>query len=292
MDIYRDIMYNSAHALDLYVPKKRNSTVVIFVHGGAWLMGDKSRTEPQCKLLAHHGYTVVSCNYTLCGMHVIARAMLFWCSILGVIVLLLNRTRLVYIVGYLCLCIFGWIFYVIETASPQHITDVELVLDWIKDNLHAFADHSKRILIGHSAGAHLACLLASKRYMDVHGVVAISGVYSLSRLNDVTGGDWLLDSAFGPLDDFSKYSPVVNVHQHCPPHLLINAKIDVTLQRHAWDMTLSLKEHGVFVQAMTVPGDHLSVMRKWEEPTNQVVSTILRFITEVANLEVANLSAP
>lgn len=57
------------HRLDLYLPQgKRSFPVVVFVHGGAWLMGDKSFYGHGSELGHHyasHGIGVVMPNYRL-----------------------------------------------------------------------------------------------------------------------------------------------------------------------------------------------------------------------------------
>ena len=72
---YRDIEYPSAHgdpsvrgdnALDLYLPKDEigdKLPVIIWVHGGAFVGGDKSDARFYCTTLANDGYAVISMNY-------------------------------------------------------------------------------------------------------------------------------------------------------------------------------------------------------------------------------------
>src|SRR6185503_10655965 len=56
--------------LDVYIPKSAEQAntalpVVVWTHGGAWVSGSKTDDGPYFKLIAAHGYTVVSVNYTL-----------------------------------------------------------------------------------------------------------------------------------------------------------------------------------------------------------------------------------
>ena len=62
-----DISYASASdrdALDLYLPAASRPPVVIWVHGGAFMMGDKAEPQSLDALLAA-GFAVVSVNYRL-----------------------------------------------------------------------------------------------------------------------------------------------------------------------------------------------------------------------------------
>lgn len=67
----RDVAYgpDPAHRLDVYLPREpRGAPVIFFVHGGAWMRGDKATTEVTANKVAHwvpKGYIVVSTNYRL-----------------------------------------------------------------------------------------------------------------------------------------------------------------------------------------------------------------------------------
>ena len=53
--------------LDVFYPS--NSTgplpTVVWVHGGAWVSGDKDEVDPYAKIVASYGYTVVTVNYSI-----------------------------------------------------------------------------------------------------------------------------------------------------------------------------------------------------------------------------------
>ncbi len=53
--------------LDLYIPTKSYPLIplVVFIHGGAWLQGDKSEAKDIGLLLAQNGFAVASLNYRL-----------------------------------------------------------------------------------------------------------------------------------------------------------------------------------------------------------------------------------
>lgn len=64
---FNDKINNEYHTLDIYYPIEIDSalTTIVWIHGGGWLGGDKSELSNYCKILASHGYTVVSMNYSL-----------------------------------------------------------------------------------------------------------------------------------------------------------------------------------------------------------------------------------
>jgi len=71
--VYQNIVYLDApdadpklNALDIYVPAgATNAPVLIFVHGGAWTLGDKSGVGSKPEAFNAAGYVFVSVNYRL-----------------------------------------------------------------------------------------------------------------------------------------------------------------------------------------------------------------------------------
>jgi acetyl esterase/lipase len=66
----KDIAYSEVGGnrsrLDVYAPREgKNHPVVIWVHGGAWQIGDKSLVQAKPKAFNEHGYVLVSVNYRL-----------------------------------------------------------------------------------------------------------------------------------------------------------------------------------------------------------------------------------
>ncbi|GAB6170237.1 alpha/beta hydrolase [Clostridium carnis] len=72
---YKDIVYkntnNSKLTLDIYSSKKENkngSPVIIYVHGGSWIYGDKGiprSFNPIIKSFCENGFTIISVSYEL-----------------------------------------------------------------------------------------------------------------------------------------------------------------------------------------------------------------------------------
>lgn len=71
VDVTYDLEYPSDYKknqYDLYLPRKKDEKVkplIFWVHGGAFVAGDKDETEIYCTLLAAQGYPVISMNYQL-----------------------------------------------------------------------------------------------------------------------------------------------------------------------------------------------------------------------------------
>ena len=67
-DIFYDEKHVPAHRLDVYRPRGRNGEilpVIVNVHGGGLLMGNKEFNRPFCASLCEAGYLVFSMEYRL-----------------------------------------------------------------------------------------------------------------------------------------------------------------------------------------------------------------------------------
>lgn len=70
-NIYKDIRYNENEEClyDLYLPQRKfyytNYPLILFIHGGSFIGGDKSEGEEWCKFYAAKGCITASVNYTL-----------------------------------------------------------------------------------------------------------------------------------------------------------------------------------------------------------------------------------
>jgi|GEM_PF-346245 len=127
------------HSLDIYMPAVTNPCegvpVVIWVHGGAWMIGDKSNLDSQIKATHFNtmGYAFVSVNYRLSP------------EVRDESQLDPNRVKF-----------------------PDHPNDVGAAVAWVHKNIKDQGGNPDKIaLLGHSAGAHLAALVAmDQRYIE------------------------------------------------------------------------------------------------------------------------------
>ncbi len=67
--IYRTDLGNAAPALDIYTNRTlENAPVMVYVHGGAWVAGDKARVFAKPRHFIKNGFVFVSVNYRLVPM--------------------------------------------------------------------------------------------------------------------------------------------------------------------------------------------------------------------------------
>ena len=130
-----------------------------------------------------------------------------------------------------------------EATYEQMADEVAAAVAWTLE--HAAEHHGdpgRIYLAGHSAGAHLAALVATDpRWLEPYGhaadelagVIGISGVYDLALMADYTrsqsGSDELLVGVSGGWRNYAAASPVRYARADLPPMLLIHGSEDTTV---------------------------------------------------------------
>ncbi len=119
------------------------------------------------------------------------------------------------------------------TIFPGFIDDAAMAVRWARDHAAAYgADPSSLFLMGHSAGAHMAALLATDdQYLsaqgmhkqDIAGFIGLAGPYDFLPLRDAT-----LKQIF-PQADRADSQPINFVSGDEPPMLLAVGKADTTV---------------------------------------------------------------
>src|SRR5580658_4872491 len=116
----------------------------------------------------------------------------------------------------------------------------------------------RRYLMGHSAGAHLAALVAlDARYFAaaggapprIAGVIGLSGPYDFLPLNEADVQDM-----FGPPQNYPQSQPINFVRPDAPPMLLIHGSKDETVApKNSVNLAASLRAVGVPVTLKLYP---------------------------------------
>jgi acetyl esterase/lipase len=252
------------HRLDLFVPKgKKDFPVVVLVHGGAWMYGDKSVMglySAVGRFLAENGVGAVLPNYRLSP----------------------------------------WV------KHPEHVKDVARAFAWTHKHLPEYGGDPEQLFVGgHSAGGHLAALLATdETYLKaeglsrkaVRGVIPISGVYRIPDklkldLGQLGGNPGLkVELGFNPFDlVFGKdpkvrmnASPCCHVCADLPPFLIVFAENDLPLlPEMAEEFTLLLQESKCDVELMKVKDRrHSDVMFNATSSDDPVGKAMLDFVAK------------
>lgn len=227
----KDLVYNSAkdadpvrHKLDFYVPNgAKDYPVMMFVHGGSWKSGNKDLYPALGETFAKQGIGVAVINYRLS-----------------------NGKGAV--------------------KHPDHIHDVAKAFAWVKDNAGKYGGSKEKLFIsGHSAGGHLVALLATdESYLkaekcsikDIHGVMAISGVYTISSILPMFHDPFSKDA-----DVCKAASPMTHVKEKHPPFLIAYGTRDFPLMDvMASEFSKKLGDCKCESKLMKVDRDHISIV--------------------------------
>ena len=118
---------------------------------------------------------------------------------------------------------------------PVFLEDGARAVAWTKREITRFGgDPSRIFLMGHSAGAHIAAMLAydeefltrqGLRRADVRGVIGLAGPYDFLPLTDAD-----LQGVFSAAASLEATQPITYVHGGEPPSLLITGDADTTVK--------------------------------------------------------------
>jgi acetyl esterase/lipase len=225
--------------LDLYLPPAGPgpAPLVVFLHGGGWLRGDRSMVSPSfaswqpgpLARLAAEGFAVASADYRLSG----------------------------------------------EARFPAQLEDVSAAVDWLAGQAGQYGFDAGRIVLwGESAGAHLAALLGLRSAGSaVRGVVDWYGPADLIALDEQVGAAGaltddpldsrearLLGAPVGQVPELARAaSPLSHVRAGAPPFLIAHGTADRMVPfQQSEALAAALAEAGADVRLEAVDGaDHL-----------------------------------
>lgn len=171
-----------------------------------------------------------------------------------------------------------------KVKHPEHVADVARAFAWTADHAGEYGGDATKIVVGgHSAGGHLAALLATdetylkaekKGLKDVRGIVGISGVYLIT---DNPG----FHDAFGKDPAVAKTaSPATHAGVDTPPTLLVYADKDYPLlDKSAETFAAALKKAKRDVTVTEFKNrDHLSIVTKMKAADDEVLTAITEFV--------------
>jgi len=176
---------------------------------------------------------------------------------------------------------------------PAQAEDVARVVRWTYENVASYGGDPGRIFLGgHSAGGHLAALVAlDERYLAAEGVpatvaavVGISGVYDLElAYEDAT---WLARRFVGKAvfgDDpavLRDASPVSYVRPDAPPFLLLYGDGDPAyIRRQPGPMAAALGAKGAEVATAEIAGrNHYTIIFNLGKDDDPTTAAVLDFI--------------
>ncbi|HSN72271.1 MAG TPA: alpha/beta hydrolase, partial [Steroidobacteraceae bacterium] len=150
---------------------------------------------------------------------------------------------------------------------PAFVDDAATAVAWVRKNIERYGgDPDQLWLMGHSAGAHIAALLAfDERYLAAAGVprCALSGFIGLAGPYDfLPFGSDRLRAIFAPAAEPELTQPVTFVDGSEPPALLLHGEQDErVLPRNSRRLATRIREQGGTVFESYYPDlDHAGIV--------------------------------
>ena len=186
-----------------------------------------------------------------------------------------------------------------QFRHPAHIEDVAAATAWLIAHAQELGFDPKAVFVsGHSAGGHLAALLAvDHRWLEAHGLprgsiagaLPSSGVFDLRAL--VEGNQrWL--RAFAA-EDTAEASPIIHVDAEDPPFVFFVEENGAFMRRQTRKMAEALREAGVDAKLVDLPGvNHVTMLGDLRQPQGLHQTETLRFIDRIVEPAEQDSSRP
>jgi acetyl esterase/lipase len=214
---------DAAHKLDIYLPAGRTDTtkLIILVHGGAWIEGDKSDFNPFVTELQQRlpGYAIANINYRLAT----------------------------------------------QTANhfPAQENDMKAAVDFLAGKTAEYKISQKFVLLGASAGGHMALLQAYKYSSPkIRAVVDFFGPSDMAMLYNNTdpANQFIFSILMGgtPTSNptiYQQSSPINFVNAQSPPTIILHGEEDDLVPvAQSTALAARLQTSGVTHQTVIYPG--------------------------------------
>jgi acetyl esterase/lipase len=173
-----------------------------------------------------------------------------------------------------------------SVVHPEHIKDVARAFAWTHQNVGKYGGRADQIFVsGHSAGGHLAALLATdETYLKAQGLSlkAIRGAIPMSGVFRIHGSTF--DSMFSS-DPKSQEnaSPISQACSDAPPFLIIYGDHDLSVcaKEPAEEFCAALREKHVQAKTLEVKDrNHVTLLFKAASDSDPVNKAVRDFIAE------------
>ena len=157
-----------------------------------------------------------------------------------------------------------------QVHYPAFLEDSAMALRWVRAHARDYGGDPDRVVVmGHSAGAYNAAMLAyDPRWLGAErtwlkGFIGMAGPYDFLPLASPA-----TKAAFGMAGDLPATQPVNHVAPGGPPALLLTADKDTTVgPRNATSMEAALNRAGIAVERRSYPGiAHIGILTALARP--------------------------
>lgn len=177
-----------------------------------------------------------------------------------------------------------------DVVFPAFVEDGARAVAWAHRNAPSYGGDPRRIyLMGHSAGAQIAALLAlDRRYLDplsvpdsaIAGMIGIAGPYDFLPFTDAD-----VRQSMGPPERWPETQPVNFAREGAPPLLLLQGADDETVKpRNATSLAAAERAAGGCVRTVLYPHvGHIAILAALWAPLRMIAPVrreVARFIGE------------
>jgi acetyl esterase/lipase len=179
-----------------------------------------------------------------------------------------------------------------EVRYPDFLRDGAAAVHWARTHAGRFGGDGERIvLVGHSAGAYNAAMLAldpgllGRDRAAIRGFAGLAGPYDFLPLDDAS-----TIAAFGQWPRLAETQPVFHAAAGAPPVLLLHGLEDVRVKpRHSRALAARLEAAGADARLKLYPGlGHLGILTALAIPFRRqapVLTDLARFAHEVTGAQ-------
>lgn len=157
-----------------------------------------------------------------------------------------------------------------EVHFPGFVEDAAAAVAWVRQNIARYGgDPDRIVLMGHSAGAHIAAMLAldpqwlGEDRAAVRGLVSLAGPFDFAPLDTEAS-----IAAFGDWPRVAETQPITFADETAPPALLLTGADDTTVMpRNSVALATALTSAGVEAEMVSYPGvDHIDILIALSRP--------------------------
>ena len=184
-----------------------------------------------------------------------------------------------------------------DVQFPAWVEDGARAVRWTRDNIHVYGGDTTQIfVVGHSAGAHTATLLAlDERYLRNAGVSAgtVRGFVSLAGPVDTVWTDPDVQALMGPPEGWPTTYPETHVDGTEPPVLFLHGADDETVSsENSVRLAAYIRERGGCARATVYPGvGHIAIVVALVAPWLRI-APVLRDVEAFVRKQPAGEQAP
>lgn len=257
--INEDIFYrgtgNPKHQMNIYGPKKYGKApypVVVFIHGGYWRNQDRNYYKAFVGLYENIGLTLAQKGFVT----VIPSYRLFP-----------------------------------EAKIDNQLSDLAHLMSWVVKKIKNYAGNpNKIILMGHSAGGHLAALMGLNKkilgpyHKNVVATVALSGIWDIPHLVKNTLEKEIVPELIQPhfgkkRSRQLKYSPISYLPGELPLYIAYGEKDTPTILKQHKILKMRFPENKKRKYLRVAGYEHADMVTKITDLNNYLVKSIVPFMS-------------